>query len=504
MVIKFKTLTLENFKSHQDLKVEFGDLTQITGNNAKGKSSIFEAITFLVYGTDAFNSKMDPTPITYEAEQTMVSLLLNVDGKDLLIGRGLKKGKVSYYINDVPSKATEFNGLADQLFEKELFFSLLNPAFFFTQHWEKQRAMLLKYVQSPIAKEVLKHMNKEQSECLQPLLKKHSLEDVQKIFSEKKREFDKKYIQAQTRSKTLKEQLEQSSYASTPVDSLKAELAIIDKQVREKEKQLDEIWERNKVFNEVQNQLHRVNDQIRASKERWPALKNEAIEDTCKTCKRPLEEESVKAVQDDLDRRQEEYKVNHNKLLTQRDTLKQQLNKLEFIDADELRQEIKSIDESGQSLRAAIRDYSQYERLSEQFAQAVLDENQVHQALKEAIFIIECVKAFHAKEAELQAEKVQALFETLSVRLFKTNKGDGEIKPDFEIEMDGKPYRALSLSESIRSGLELREVLSNQSSLVMPTFVDNAESITRFKEPTGQLIVSRVVAGQELKVEVSK
>ena len=67
--------------------------------------------------------------------------------------------------------------------------------------------------------------------------------------------------------------------------------------------------------------------------------------------------------------------------------------------------------------------------------------------------------------------------------------------------MDGKPYRTLSLSESIRAGLELREVLSKQSDLIMPVFVDNAESITRFKEPSGQLIISRVVAGQELKIE---
>src|SRR5690606_4518743 len=109
--INFKTLNLVNFKSHQDLSVEFGDLTKITGDNAKGKSSIGEAITFLLYGTDLMGSKLDPTPVTYEADETMVSLLLNVDGKDLLLGRELKKGKTKYYVNEVPSKATEFNAI---------------------------------------------------------------------------------------------------------------------------------------------------------------------------------------------------------------------------------------------------------------------------------------------------------------------------------------------------------------------------------------------------------
>lgn len=501
MIITFKSLELENFKSHQNLKVEFGDLTQITGDNGLGKSSILEAITFLVYGTDAFNSKIDPTPITYDSEQTMVSLLLNVDGKDLLLGRSLKNGKISFYINEVPTKATEFNELVEQLFDKELFFSLFNPSYFFTLHWEKQRGMLLKYVSAPGSTEILKHMKEEQSKCLKPLLMKNPIGDVQKIYSEKKRNLDKAYIQAQTRTKTLKEQLEQLANTSVPLESIKAELAQIDKEVRAKEAEHDEIWDKNKAFNDVQNEFNRVNDLIRRSKDAWPALKNEVIDDTCKTCKRPLEEESLKAVKEDHENRMANYKTKHNSLLEQRKALKARLDELEFIDSEELRKEIKVLDESGVSLRAAIENYKVCQRASEQINQAEVDEQETLKQLKESIFVLDCIKAFKAQEAELQAEKVQALFTTLSVRLFKQNKGDGEHKPDFEIVMDGKPYRALSLSESVRAGLELREVLSNQSSLVMPTFVDNAESITRFKEPTGQLIVSRVVAGQELKIE---
>ena len=502
MVITFKRLKLENFKIHRDLDVKFGDLLKITADNGLGKSSIPEAITWSLYGMNPFNIKVEyPTPITYESEYTMVSLLLNIDGKDLLLGRELKKGKLSYYINEIPSKATDFNNLVNELFDKELFLSMFNPLFFFTLHPDKQRAMMLKYIPAPVKKDVLKTMNEEQSNCLKPLLMKHPIDDLQNKYKKNKTDFDKKYIQVQTKHKTLKEQLDQLSSINTPIESLKAELAQIDKQVREKERQLDDIWEKNKAYNDVQNELHRINDQVKASKDRWPALRDEVIEDTCRTCKRPLEDESIKAVQEDLEHRKDNYKKAHKELVDKRDELKNQLETLEFIDAAELRAEIKQIDESAQPLRTTIRDYAHYERLVEQVKQAELDEIQVHQALKEAIFILDSIKAFHAKEAELQAEKVQALFDTLSVRLFKQNKGDGEIKTDFEIMMDGKPYRTLSLSESIRAGLELREVLSKQSDLIMPVFVDNAESITRFKEPSGQLIISRVVAGQELKIE---
>lgn len=91
--IKFKELVLKNFKSHQDITVNFGERTDILGDNAQGKSSLGESITWLLYGTDIVGSKLDPTPVTFDSDETMASLLLNVDGKDLLLGRELKKAK---------------------------------------------------------------------------------------------------------------------------------------------------------------------------------------------------------------------------------------------------------------------------------------------------------------------------------------------------------------------------------------------------------------------------
>jgi hypothetical protein len=500
--IKFISLVLQNFKSHRDLTVEFGDTTQITGDNAKGKSTIPESPCWLLYGTDAFGSKMDPTPLTYAADETLVQLLLSVDGKQLLLGRGLKKGKTSYYINEVPSKATEFNEIVEQLFDKDLFLSLYNPSYFFTLKWDKQREMLLKYVSAPANKEVLKHLPELQSERLGELLKKHNLADIEKIHRDNKNKKDKEYIAAQSRTKTLQEQLEQLPSVNVPVESLKAELAQIDKKTRELESDLDAAFEKNQAFNKVQSQILNIQEQIEMSKERWPLLKNEPIEDTCRTCKRPLDEESVEAVKADKAKRMAEYKENHNNLLTKRELLKEELAKLKYIDVTELRERIRENDEKGHPLRMALQSYSQFDKLQEQVNEAKEKEKEILQSLNDSIFVLDSIKAFNAKSAELQAEKVQALFTTLSIRLFKVNKTDGEIKPDFEIEKDEKPYRTLSLSEGIRAGLELRDVLSQQSELIVPCFVDNSESITSFKQPNGQLIISRVVADQELKIEV--
>ncbi|TYS66341.1 ATPase [Bacillus infantis] len=499
-IIKFVTLNLQNFKSHRDLTVKFGDLTKITGDNAKGKSSIPEAISWLLYGTTVFNSKLDPTPITYEAEETMVSLLLEVDTKQVLLGRGLKKGKTQYYINEAPKKAGDFTEILEQLFDKELFFSLFNPQYFFTLHWEKQRAMVLQYVTAPANKEVLKTMLDEQKKCLEPLLKKHSLEDLEGIHKENKKRMDKAYIAAQSRTKTLKEQLEQFAEQSAPLDSLKAELSRIDKEVRQKEAELDSAFEKNRDFDKVQARINLLQDQIDMSKEYWPTLKYEVIKDSCATCKRPFDEEARKAAEEDLEKRKQEYTKKHDQLRDERKVLQEQQSSLEYVDTTELKSEIKRLDDTGQPLRVAIQNYSQFNILQEQVSRARSAEKETLESLNDSIFVLDTIKAFKAKEAELQTEKVQALFETLSIRLFETQK-NGEVKNTFIIEMDGKPHNMLSLSEGIRAGLELREVLSQQSEVIAPVFVDNAESITKFKQPSGQLILSRVVAGEDLKIK---
>lgn len=498
--IKLIGLSLKNFKNHQDLQVSFGEVTKITGDNSKGKSSITEAITWLLYGIDTLGSKLDPTPITYESDETTASLLLSIDGKNILLGRSLKKGKAKYFLNEVPIPATEFNEHVASLFEKELFLSLYNPSYFFTLKWDKQRSMLLQYVQAPANKEVLNRMSDLQSDRLGELLKKHSLKDIEKIHKENKNTKDKTHIAAQSRTKTLRSELDEIQAVSIPLDSIKVELAQIDKQVKERESQMDQVWEKNQAFNKIQSQIQNVTHQIELSKEMWPSLKNEEIEEHCKTCKQSLDEKAIEEVRADHESRKASYKENHNRLLNERKELQSKLAEMEFIDLSEAREEILEIDKKGAPLREALRITNQYERLKGLVAQAEQEEQDILTSLNDSIFVLDSIKAFRAKESEIQVEKVQALFNKLSIKLFEELK-NGEIKPTFEVELDGKEYKRLSLSEGIRAGLELREVLIKQSEVVVPVCIDNAESITKFTQPTGQLIMAQVVAGKELDVE---
>lgn len=93
MEIKIPSAKAHNFKAHRDLSVNFGRITQITGDNAQGKSSILEIPTWTLYGTDTMGSKLDPSPTNYEYDAVLSETLLDIDGKQVLLGRGIEKEK---------------------------------------------------------------------------------------------------------------------------------------------------------------------------------------------------------------------------------------------------------------------------------------------------------------------------------------------------------------------------------------------------------------------------
>ena len=48
-----KSLSLQNFKGIKELKIEFGHETTVAGANATGKTTVFDAFTWCLFGKDS-------------------------------------------------------------------------------------------------------------------------------------------------------------------------------------------------------------------------------------------------------------------------------------------------------------------------------------------------------------------------------------------------------------------------------------------------------------------
>ncbi len=105
-----------------------------------------------------------------------------------------------------------------------------------------------------------------------------------------------------------------------------------------------------------------------------------------------------------------------------------------------------------------------------------------------------------SKRAEMTFSKLK--INRVAISLYDIVKGTGEIKDTFRFTYNGRRYDRLSLSERIRAGMEVSELLKRLTGRAYPTFVDNMESVDDLNNirPTGQLIMAKCVANTALNV----
>ena len=105
-----------------------------------------------------------------------------------------------------------------------------------------------------------------------------------------------------------------------------------------------------------------------------------------------------------------------------------------------------------------------------------------------------------SKRAELTFS--QLTMNRVAISLYDVVKSTGEVKDTFQFTYGGRRYDRLSLSEKIRAGLEVSELLKRLTGRNYPVFLDNMESVEALDNvrPTGQVLLARCVGGADLTV----
>jgi len=183
MNIKLNRLTLSNFKGIKELTIEFHDVTSIYGENGTGKSTIFDAFTWLLFGKDSHDSKdfniktLDHAGKAIPMLEHAVEGFLEVDGTEITLKRiyqekwqrrrGAEESELTghetlYHWNGVPLQAGEYKTKVDNLVNESLFKLLTSALCFNAMKWQDRRQVLILIAGEISDRDILAGMNKHQ------------------------------------------------------------------------------------------------------------------------------------------------------------------------------------------------------------------------------------------------------------------------------------------------------------------------------------------------------
>lgn len=263
MQIKLKSLHIENFKGIKSIDVSFGDKTKIKGQNAAGKTTIFDSFTWLLFnknsaGDEKFNLRpldVDGNPI-HNVEIKVVATL-EVDGKDVELSKIQKEkwakkrgsdtselqGNVnSFEIDGYPKSEKDYKEYISSLVNEDLFKMLTNPQYFSNMKWKDQRDILMKFVSDVSDVEMAKG-NPEFADLIPELEKAPSTEDIQKKFSKALSEWKKKQAEIPVRIDELSKSLVDIDFSSQELAKadLERRIAEIDEKIADSGKAVNSL-----------------------------------------------------------------------------------------------------------------------------------------------------------------------------------------------------------------------------------------------------------------------
>lgn len=207
--IKLKRITLVNFKGIQSLTLDFKEQeTTICGANGTGKTTVFDAFTWLLFGKDSQDRK-DFNIKTYSKDGNAipklpheVSAIVSVDGVDIALRKTFsekwtkRRGALDevfdghetmYYYNDVPLKASEYNARIADICSEQTFKYITTPLYFTSQKPDMQRQLLFRLAGDITNEDVVIKNPDKGFESVVYALSGKSIDDLKREIASKKK-----------------------------------------------------------------------------------------------------------------------------------------------------------------------------------------------------------------------------------------------------------------------------------------------------------------------------
>jgi DNA repair exonuclease SbcCD ATPase subunit len=233
---------MENFKGIKSLDVNFSNKTSIKGQNAAGKTTIFDAFTWLLFnknsaGEEKFNVRpLDKDGKRIDNVEIKVVAVLDVDGKEMELSKIQKQNWVkkrgtdtvtlqgnvnSFEIDGYPKSEADFKAYVSGLAQSEDMFKMLtNPQYFSSLKWKDQRDILMRLA-TDVSDVELAQTDAKYAPLLGELEKAPSTDDIRAKFSKALSGWKKKQAEIPVR-------IDEAEKSKIDVDVAEQELAKVD------------------------------------------------------------------------------------------------------------------------------------------------------------------------------------------------------------------------------------------------------------------------------------
>ena len=262
MNVVFDGVLIKNFKGIKELYVNFSDKTTIFGQNATGKTTIVDAVTYCLFGTDSLgNSKFEIRPIDKNGNKIhniviSVCLFLRIDGKKTELKRELSENWVkkrgsenpvlqgnvgSYEIDGYPRSEKDYKEYINGIVSDDLFKMLTNPTFFPNMPWKEQRATIMKFA-SDVSDIELATGDSRFAGLLPEIEKAPSTDDIKNKYQKSLNELKKKQIELPVRIDEISNSKVGIDFAELELlkNSLNEQIADVKSKIADTDKQFEE------------------------------------------------------------------------------------------------------------------------------------------------------------------------------------------------------------------------------------------------------------------------
>lgn len=204
--MKLLKLSLTNFKSIRQSSFEFdGENKIIFGDNATGKTTVFDSMCWLLFGKDSLDRSdfeiktlVNGEPI-HKVNHEVEGEFSNDDGTQFTLKRVYREKysnprggdtkltghTTDYFINDVPVKEKEYKAYINNLISDDVFKLITNPLYFNEQYsWQNRRKLLLEMCGNVDDETVIR--NHGELRKLLSILNGRTVEEQKKIVAAKK------------------------------------------------------------------------------------------------------------------------------------------------------------------------------------------------------------------------------------------------------------------------------------------------------------------------------